>query len=119
MVGAPDAQHVTFAFSDTRSGPDALVIQTRRLGNPGAALRVWIDRSQQPLFDRVLGADDCRFDDSGATCTIPVAGDSAAYARFVTAFRLGRTAHVEVMNANVMEMRQDLSLDGFSRGYGQ
>jgi invasion protein IalB len=37
--------------------------------------------------------------------------------RFVEAFRLGRTAHVEVRNANLAEMRDDIPLDGFAAAY--
>ncbi|MFN4159390.1 MAG: hypothetical protein ACK4GO_13415 [Gemmobacter sp.] len=80
MVGPPEGRHVTFSFAEGRSAHDALVIETRRLGNPGAALRIWIDRSKAPLFDRVLGPDDCRFDDAGATCRIVIAGGSGDYA---------------------------------------
>jgi hypothetical protein len=119
MAGAPDARHVTFTFAADRTGLEALVIETRRVGNPGAALRIWIDRSAAPLFDRVLTAEDCRFDDAGAACRIAVPGGSADYARFVAAFRRGLTAHVEVQNAAVMEMQDDLSLRGFSRAYGR
>ena len=43
---------------------------------------------------------------------------SPDYRRFVVAFRRGRTAHVEVENAAVMQMSQDLSLAGFARKLG-
>lgn len=118
MVGAADDRHVTFTFAEDRSSPEALVIETRRVGNPGAALRVWIDRSPDPLVSMILTQDDCAFDDAGAMCRIAVAGGSDAYARFVTAFKRGLTAHVEVMNANVMEMQDDIPLRGFTAAYG-
>lgn len=119
MLGDPAARHVTFTFGPDRAASDALVIETRRVGNPGAALRIWIDNSPVALVDRILTADDCRFDDGGATCRIAVDGSTGAYARFVTAFRRGRTAHVTVQNAGVMEMQDDLSLTGFTAAYGR
>jgi hypothetical protein len=118
-LGDPAARHVTFTFGPDRAAPDALVIETRRVGNPGAALRIWIDNSPVALVDRVLTADDCRFDDAGAACRVTVDGTSGTYARFVTSFRRGRTAHVTVQNAGVMEMQDDLSLTGFTAAYGR
>jgi hypothetical protein len=117
-LGDPAARHVTFTFGADRAAPDALVIETRRVGNPGAALRIWIDNSPVALVDRVLTADDCRFDDAGATCRVTVDGTTGSYARFVTSFRRGLTAHVTVQNAGVMEMQDDLSLAGFTAAYG-
>ena len=119
MAGSPEARHVTLAFAADRTGPEALVIGTRRVGNPGAALRIWIDQSPQPLVDVILGDGDCRFDDAGAARRIVIDGRSGTYARFVHAFRKGRAAHVEVRNAAVMEMRDDLSLIGFTAAYGR
>ena len=39
------------------------------------------------------------------------------YRRFVVAFKLGKTAHIEVQNAAVMEMSNDVSLVGFMRKF--
>jgi hypothetical protein len=118
-LGDPAARHVTFTFGPDRTAPDALVIETRRVGNPGAALRIWIDASPVALVDQILTGDDCRFDDAGATCRVVVDGTTGTYARFVTAFRRGRTAHVTVQNAGVMEMQDDLPLAGFTAAYGR
>ena len=119
MAGDPASRHVTFTFAEDRAGPEALVIETRRVGNPGAALRIWIDRSPTPLVEVILGPEDCRFDDAGATCRLVLDGRSGTYGRFVAAFRKGVTAHVEVQNAAVMEMRDDISLIGFTAAYGR
>jgi hypothetical protein len=118
-LGDPAARHVTFTFAQDRAAADALVIETRRVGNPGAALRIWIDNSPVALVDRVLTAEDCRFDDAGASCRVTVDGTTGAYARFVASFQRGRTAHVTVQNAGVMEMQDDLSLTGFTAAYGR
>lgn len=118
MVGEQSARHVTFAFAEDRQGPEALVIETRRVGNPGASLRIWIDRSGAPLFERILTGDDCRFDDAGAVCRLVFTGGTADYNRFVAAFRAGLSVHVEVQNASVMEMQDDLSLRGFTAAFG-
>jgi hypothetical protein len=112
-----DGRQVMFTFAEDRTAADALVIETRRFGNPDAAIMIWIDDSTDPLTTMILDAADCGFDDEGATCRLAVAGDSADYARFVEAFRLGRTAHIEVRNANLAEMQDDISLDGFATAY--
>ncbi len=117
MAGPPDARHVTFAFDPDPGAAEALVIETRQVGNPGASLRIWIDRSPIALFERILTAEDCKFDDDGALCRIVIPGGGSNYAQFVAAFRAGRTLHVEVRNAAVMEMQENLSLKGFSATY--
>lgn len=118
MVGAPEARHVTFDFAADRTAPRALTIATRLVGNPGAILKIWIDRSTAPLLEKTLTEEDCGFDDVGAMCTLYVSGKSADYALFVQSFKAGRKVHVEVMNANVMEMQEDVSLIGFTKSYG-
>jgi hypothetical protein len=112
-----EGRQVMFTFAEDRAAPDALVIETRRFGNPGAAIMIWIDQSTDPLATMILDAGDCSYNDDGAACRLAVAGDSADYVRFVEAFRLGRTAHVEVRNANLAEMRDDVPLDGFAAAY--
>lgn len=119
MVGEPEARNVTFDFAEDRTGPEALVIATRRVGNPGAILTIWIDRSGAPLLKKTLTDEDCGFDDAGAMCRLVVAGDSKDYALFVQSFKAGKSVHVEVMNANVMEMQEDLSLIGFTKSYNK
>jgi hypothetical protein len=119
MFGDPADRHVTFEFAEDRSSAEALVIETRRVGNPGASLKIWIDRSQNVLLSTILSEDDCGFDDAGAMCRLTIPGGSADYNRFVAAFKRGLTAHVEVMNSNVMEMQDDISLRGFTASYGQ
>lgn len=114
---AEGARSASFAFGPDRTAPDALVIETRRVGNPGARLRIWIDRSPVDLVETILSGEDCRFDDGGALCRIEIAGGSRDYARFVTAFKQGLSAHIEVLNASVMEMRDDVSLRGFTAAY--
>jgi hypothetical protein len=96
-------------------GAKGLRIETHRVGNPGAKLSIWIDHSRQRLFSRILTADDCKFGDDGARCRLIFPRVSPDYSRFVAAFRRGTTAHVEVENAAVMQMSQDLSLIGFAR----
>ena len=71
--------------------------------------------SREKLFSRILTTDDCKFGDDAARCRLIFPRSSPDYRRFVVAFRRGRTAHVEVQNAAVMQMSQDLSLAGFTR----
>ena len=117
LFGAAAERQASFTFRADRMAPDALVIETRRVGNPGALLRIWVDRSPTALFERILTEEDCAFDDAGATCRIEIAGDSPAYGRFVASFKRGLEAHVEIRNASVMEMTDDISLLGFTAAY--
>ena len=114
MVGDPSGANVAFAFGIKRRD-EGLRIETHQVGNPGAKLSIWIDGSREKLFSRILTTDDCKFGDDGARCRLIFPRSSPDYRRFVFAFRRGRTAHVEVQNAAVMQMSQDLSLAGFTR----
>lgn len=115
--GDAEGRRITFTFGADREAPDALSIETRRAGNPGAALTIWIDGSPDPLVSMILTEEACAFDGDGAACRLDVEGGSPLFERFVTAFKRGRTAHVEVRNAGVMEMQDDLSLTGFTRAF--
>ena len=101
------------AFSFDAKG-EGLRIQTHQVGNPGAKLSIWIDRGRERLFSRILTTDDCKFGGDGAQCRLIFPRSGPDYRRFVFAFRRGRTAHVEVQNAAVMQMSQDISLAGFT-----
>ena len=113
-VGDPSGANVEFAFG-IKMRNEGLRIETHQVGNPGAKLSIWIDGSREKLFSRILTTDDCKFGDDGARCRLIFPRSSPDYRRFVVAFRRGRTAHVEVQNAAVMQMSQDLSLAGFTR----
>ena len=113
MAGDPSGADVAFAFGVKGSG-EGLRIETHQVDNPGAKLSIWIDGSRERLFSRILTTDDCKF----ARCRLTFPRSSPDYRRFVFAFRRGRTAHVEVQNAAVMQMSQDLSLAGFTRRLG-
>jgi hypothetical protein len=117
MVGDPSGANVAFAFG-IKGSAEGLRIETHQVGNPGAKLSIWIDGSRERLFSRILTSDDCKFGDDGARCRLTFLRSSPDYRRFVFAFRRGRTAHVEVQNAAVMQMSQDLSLAGFARKLG-
>ena len=84
----------------------------------GRKLSIWIDHARDRLLSRILTTDDCKFGDDGARCRLIFRRGSPDYRRFVAAFRRGRTAHVEVQNAAVMQMSTDLSLSGFTRKLG-
>jgi hypothetical protein len=114
MVGDPSGANVAFTF-DVRGSGEGLRIETHQVGNPGAKLSVWIDGSREKLFSRILTTDDCKFGDDGARCRLMFPRNSPDYRRFAFAFRRGRVAHVEVQNAAVMQMSQDISLSGFTR----
>ena len=105
---------MAFAFG-VKGRSKGLRIQTHQVGNPGAKLSIWIDGSRERLFSRILTTDDCKFGGDGAQCRLIFPRSGPDYRRFVFAFRRGRTAHVEVQNAAVMQMSQDLSLAGFTR----
>ena len=113
MVGNPSGPNVAFSFD-----AKGLRVQTHQVGNPGAKLSIWIDGGREKLFSRILTTDDCKFGGDGAQCRLIFPRSGADYRRFVFAFRRGRTAHVEVQNAAVMQMSQDLSLAGFARRLG-
>ena len=110
MAGDPSGAHVAFSFS-----AKDLRVETHQVGNPGAKLSIWIDHSRERLFSRILTADDCKFGDDGARCRLVFTRKSPGYSLFLAAFRRGRTAHVEVENAAVMQMSKDISLIGFAR----
>ncbi len=113
MAGNPSGPNVAFSFH-----VNGLRIETHQIGNPGAKLSIWVDRSREKLFSRILTADDCKFGGDGAQCRLIFPRSGPDYRRFAFAFRRGRTAHVEVQNAAVMQMSQDLSLAGFTRKLG-
>jgi hypothetical protein len=116
MAGDPAGRNVDFTFTQGVEG--GLRIDTHQVGNPGAKLSIWIDHSHIRLFSRILTDDDCKFSESGAQCRIAIAANDRAFGRFVTAFRRGKTAHVEVQNAAVMQMSSDISLVGFAHKLG-
>ncbi len=113
MAGNPSGPNVAFSFDAKK-----LRVQTHQVGNPGAKLSIWIDGSRAKLFSRILTTDDCKFGSDCAQCRLIFLRSGPDYRRFVFAFRRGRTAHVEVQNAAVMQMSQNLSLAGFTRRLG-
>lgn len=117
MAGDPFGRNVTFLFG-AQGGVCGLRVETHQVGNPGAKLSIWIDHAQERLFSRILTADDCKFGDNGAQCRLFFPRTSRDYSRFLVAFKRGRTAHVEVQNAAVMQMNTDVSLSGFIRKLG-
>jgi hypothetical protein len=112
MAGDPAGRNVDFIF-DVSAANGSLRIATHRVGNPGARLSIWIDHSRVRLFSRILTADDCKYGDDGAQCSIAFKGED--HRRFVAAFKRGKTAHIEVENAAVMQMSSDISLIGVRR----
>jgi hypothetical protein len=114
MAGNPSGANVVFAFS-VYGNSEGLRIETHQVGNPDAKLSIWIDGSHEKLFSRILTTNDCKFGNDGARCRLIFPRSSPDYRRFVFAFRRGRTAHVEVQNAAVVQMSQELSLAGFAR----
>jgi hypothetical protein len=117
MAGDPSGPNVAFAFH-AKGGVEGLRIETHQVGNPGAKLSIWVDRSREKLFSRILTADDCKFGSDGARCRLIFPRSSPDYSSFVLAFKRGRTAHVEVQNAAVMQMSTNISLAGFTRKIG-
>lgn len=77
----------------------------------------WVDHSRSRLFSRILTTDDCKYGDDGARCRLVIDRRNPDYRRFVIAFKLGKTAHIEVQNAAIMEMSNDISLVGFMRKF--
>jgi hypothetical protein len=113
MAGDPSGPNVAFFF-----GAKGLRVETHQVGNPGAKLSIWVDRSRERLFSRILTADDYKFGDDGARCRLILPRGSSNYSRFAVALRRGRTAHIEVQNAAVMRMSEDILLVGFTRKLG-
>jgi hypothetical protein len=119
MVGDPSGRNVAFSFDQGGNGGNAAVrIETHQVGDPGAKLSIWIDHSRSRLFSRILTTDDCKYGDNGAQCRFVIDRESPDYRRFVVAFKLGKTAHIEVENAGAMQMSNDISLVGFARKLG-
>ncbi len=114
MAGDPSGKHVVFSF-ERDGGAKALRIETQQIGNPGAKLSIWVDHSSDRLFSRMLTSRDCIYGDSGARCRFEISGKNPPYRRFVTAFKRGKAAHIEVQNAGVMQMSKDISLVGFAQ----
>jgi hypothetical protein len=118
MVGDPSGRNAVFSFDQGSNGRiTALRIETHQVGNPGAKLSIWVDHSRSRLFSRFLTTDDCKFGNDGAQCRLVIGRNNPDYRRFVVAFKLGKTAHIEVQNAAVMEMSNDVSLVGFMRKF--
>ncbi len=116
MAGDPMGRNVLFSFVDHQvPGKASLRITTHRVGNPGAKLSIWIDRSKTQLFSRILTDRDCKFSADGAQCSITIPGNTRTFQHFLIAFERGRSAHVEVRNAAVMQMQTDVSLTGVAR----
>jgi hypothetical protein len=115
MAGDPSGRNVVFSFDHGGGSAEALRIETQQTGNPGAKLSIWVDHSSSRLFSRILTSKDCIYGDSGARCRFEISKKSPDYRRFVVAFKRGKTAHIEVQNAGVMQMSKDISLVGFSR----
>jgi len=119
MFGAPEGRHATVSFSPDKAGADALVVSTVQVGVAGSRLQLAIDRSKSPLLDRILKAEDCKFDDKGSICSFTIAGGTSEYDAVVDAFKKGLTLHIELTNAGSMEMSEDISLKGFTKAYGK
>ena len=117
MAGDPSGSNVIFSF-DQDGGTKELRIETHLVGNPGAQLSIWVDHSKNSLFSRVLTTNDCKYGDDGAKCRLVIGRKNPDYRRFIVAFKLGRTAHIEVQNAGVMQMSKDISLVGFTGKLG-
>ena len=119
MVGDPSGRNAVFSFDQDNNGrATALRIETHQVGDPGAKLSIWVDHSRSRLFSRILTTDDCKYGDNGAQCRFVIDRKSPDYRRFVVAFKLGKTAHIEVQNAGAMQMSNDISLVGFARKLG-
>jgi hypothetical protein len=118
MVGDPSGRNAVFSFDQDNNGrATALRIETHQVGDPGAKLSIWVDHSRSRLFSRILTTDDCKHGDDGARCRLVIDRRNPDYRRFVIAFKLGKTAHIEVQNAAIMEMSNDISLVGFMRKF--
>jgi hypothetical protein len=119
MFGSPETRHATVSFSPDKNAADALIVSTVQVGVAGSRLQLAIDRSKSPLLDRILKAEDCKFDDKGSVCSFAIAGGTPEYSAIVDAFKKGLTLHIELTNAGSMEMSEDISLKGFTRAYGK
>ncbi|WP_159014854.1 hypothetical protein [Acidisoma sp. S159] len=117
MAGDPSGPNVVFSF-DLDGRTKGLRIETHLVGNPDAKLSIWVDHSKHKLFSRVLTTNDCKYGDDGAKCRFVVDRKDPEYWRFVVAFKRGKNAHIEVENAGVMQMGNDISLVGFARKLG-
>jgi hypothetical protein len=117
MAGNPSGANVVFSF-DQGGAAKGLRIETHLVGSPGAKLSIWVDHSKHRLFSRVLTTNDCKYGDDGAKCRFVIDRKNPDYRRFAVAFKRGRTAHIEVENAGVMQMSNDISLVGFTQKLG-
>ena len=81
MAGDPSGPNVAFSFGG--KGVEGLRIITHQVGNPGAKLSIWIDRSRERRFSRILTTEDCKFGGDGAQCRLFFPRTSPDYSRFV------------------------------------
>lgn len=113
-MGDPRAEHVNVLLSGRGRSARALVVETRRVGAPGSRLRLSVDR-RPPFLSQILDADQCRFDDFGSVCTIAYPRGSTQFRDAIAAFRRGRVARVEILNAGNMAMAREVPLASFAK----
>ena len=114
MAGDPSGPHVAFWFS-AKHGAKGLHIETHQVGNPAASY---------PSGSTTTGSGCSRASSRQTTASLATTARDAGSSlperaptirAFLAAFTRGRTAHVEVQNAAVMQMSKDISLIGFTR----
>ena len=120
LAGDEKGRHAELVFSPSNSAANALIIRTIQAGAPGSRLAISAGRRNQRIFDHILTAEECRFDDTGGSrCEVAVSGKSSAYKTLARAFARANSARLTVENAGVMAMSEPIGITGFAQAFGR
>ena len=102
-AGEAAGPNVVFAFQkDTK--PHSIAVRTTQ-----SRCRRFADRSghrqgqKTPCFSHIFTTEECKFGDGGSKCEVLIPASSATYGMIINLFKLGRVAHLTVMDAGVDE----------------
>jgi hypothetical protein len=113
-AGEATGPNVVFAFQKDAK-PHSIVVRTNQSGVAGSRLDLTIDKAKKAVFSHIFTAEECKFGDGGSKCETVIPASNAAYGMVINRFKLGRVAHLTVMDAGVMKMDQTVSLNGFAK----
>ena len=113
-AGEASGPNVVFAFQkDTK--PHSIAVRTTQSGVAGSRIDLAIDKAKKSVFSHIFTTEECKFGDGGSKCEVLIPASSATYGMIINLFKLGRVAHLTVMDAGVMKMDQTVSLKGFAK----
>ena len=113
-AGEATGPNVVFVFQKDAK-PQNIVVRTTQVGVAGSRIELAIDKAKKSVFSHIFTTEECKFGDGGSKCEVFIPASSAAYRMIIKLFKLGRVAHLTVMDAGVMKMDQTVSLKGFAK----